>query len=161
MVSRDVFYCHNLGQCYSLQAGRTWRHCYVSILQHAGSPSHQGVVQAKVSMALLLSSPGMNPEPQPEAGRLYQRVLLVPASLVPKLQTPCPEVHAASVALPPDPSRQHRGSRRGGQVPPSPPHCPLPANPGPFTRQMLSVAGAAQGSPVHWPEAPARPRAGV
>lgn len=128
----------------------------LSILQHEGSPSHQGIVQAKVSMALLLSSPGMNPEPQPEAGRLYQRVLIVPASLVPKLQTPCPEVHAAS-----DPSRQHQGSGRGGQVPPSPPHCPLPANPGPFTRQMLSVAGAAQGSPVHRPEAPACPRAGV
>ena len=130
-------------------------------LQHAGSPSHQRTVQAKVPMVLLLRSPGMNPEPQPEVGRLYQRVLLVQASLVPKLQTPCQEVHAASVASPPDPSRQRLGSRSGGQAPPSPPHRHLPANPGPFMRRMLSVAGAAQGPPVHRPEAPARPRAGV
>ena len=44
----------------------------LSILQHAGSPSHQRPVQAKVSMELLLRSPGMNPEPQPEVGRLSE-----------------------------------------------------------------------------------------
>ena len=70
----------------------------LSILQYAGSPSHQRIVQARASMVLLLRSPGINPEPHSEVERLYQRVLLLQASLVPKLQTPCPEVHAASVA---------------------------------------------------------------
>ena len=50
----------------------------------------------------------------------------------------------------------------GGQPPSWPPITPhLPANPGPLTRRVLSVAGAAQRPAVHRPEAPASPRAGI
>ena len=127
-------------------------------IQYAGQPSHQRTVQAEMSIVSLLRNPEMNPELQLEVGRLYQRVLLVKASLIPKVWTRGDLPSISGLA-----SRPYLGSGSGELPPPSPPPPSpfLPANPGHLTRRMLSVAGAAQGPSVHRPEAPARAWAGV